>query len=155
VTYPNIYNAELEYDPEDPPGWRGGAFHLSRALGGEEIAMKLFEIPPGEQLCPYHYEFVEEWLILLEGDLELRTPTGTSTIERGDVVRFPAGPEGAHKVGNTGKTPARLIMFSSSREPSVAVYPDSDKIGVWAGDIRLMRRLGDGELPYYDGEAGG
>jgi hypothetical protein len=24
-------------------------------------------------------------------------------------------------------------MFSSGREPSVAVYPDSDKIGVWPG----------------------
>ena len=25
-------------------------------------------------------------------------------------------------------------MWSSAREPAVAVYPDSDKIGVWPGN---------------------
>ncbi len=37
------------------------------------------------------------------------------------------------KVSNSGEA-ARVMMFSSAREPAVAVYPDSDKIGVWPGD---------------------
>jgi hypothetical protein len=55
---------------------------------------------------------------------------------------------------NRAEQPARLIMFSSSREPAVAVYPDSDKIGVWPGDNgdTVMLRRGDGRVPYYDGE---
>lgn len=154
VGYPNMYDAEFEYDPEDPPGYRGGMVHLSRAAGGEEITVKLFELPPGQMLCPYHYEYVEEWLIVLEGDLELRTPPGTSTVKKGDVVRFPTGPDGAHKLTNRAETTARLIMFSSSREPAVAVYPDSDKVGVWAGEVNLMVRRADGEVPYYEGEPG-
>jgi uncharacterized cupin superfamily protein len=154
VTHPNIYDAEFEYDPEDPPGYRGGMVHLSRAVGGEEITVKLFELPPGQMLCPYHYEYVEEWLIVLDGDLELRTPPGTSAVKKGDFVRFPTGPDGAHKLTNRSETTARLIMFSSSREPAVAVYPDSDKIGVWAGEVNLMVRGADGEVPYYEGEPG-
>ena len=45
-------------------------------------------------------------------------------------------------------------MFSSAATPAVAVYPDSDKIGVWPGseqDVVMLRRA-DGHLNYYDGE---
>jgi hypothetical protein len=36
----------------------------------------------------------------------------------------------------------------------VAVYPDSDKIGVWTGrkEDQLMLRRSDGSVDYYDGE---
>jgi uncharacterized cupin superfamily protein len=154
VEHPNIYDAEFEYDPVDPPGYRGGVVNLSRVAGGEEITMKMFELPPGQMLCPYHYEYVEEWLIVLGGDLEVRAPSGTSTVKTGDVVRFPAGADGAHKLTNRTEAAVRLIMFSSSREPAVAVYPDSDKIGVWAGGDSLMLRRADADVPYYEGEPG-
>ena len=52
------------------------------------------------------------------------------------------------------ETPPGQSMWSSSREPAVAVYPDSDKIGVWPGneaDTLLLRRA-DGARGYYDGE---
>src|SRR5581483_11453749 len=121
---------------------------------GEELAVKLFEIPPGEELCPYHYEYVEEWLLVLDGTPSLRTPSGEEQLDRGDVVRFPAGPDGAHKLSNHADSNAILLMFSSAREPAVAVYPDSDKIGVWtpAGRDNVMLRRADGSVDYYDGE---
>lgn len=70
------------------------------------------------------------------------------------MVAFPAGPEGAHKVSNGAEVDARLVMFSSAREPSVAVYPDSDKIGVWPGNEadKVMLRRRDGAVDYWDGE---
>lgn len=48
-----------------------------------------------------------------------------------------------------------MLMFSSAREPAVAVYPDSGKIGVWPGNSvdELMVRRADGGVPYFDGEA--
>jgi hypothetical protein len=55
---------------------------------------------------------------------------------------------------NPGQAPVRLIMFSSAREPSVAVYPDSEKVGVWTGndaDHWMFRRSG-GDLGYWEGE---
>src|SRR5579885_1635106 len=130
----NIYDAEFEFDPSDPPGYRSGAVRLARVLGGKELGVNVFELPPGESLCPYHYEYVEEWLLLLEGELVLRAPDGEQQLVRGDVVCFPVGPDGAHKVSNGGSEVARVLMFSSSREPAVSVYPDSDKVGVWPGN---------------------
>jgi uncharacterized cupin superfamily protein len=149
-----VFSAEFDYDPEDPEGYRCGVARVGKEAGGEELAIKAFEIPPGESLCPYHYEYVEEWLLVLDGTVDVRRTDGVSPHGPGDLVRFATGPEGAHKLTNAGEAPAHVVMFSSSREPAVAVYPDSDKIGVWvpgAAD-NLMVRRGDGEVQYYDGE---
>jgi uncharacterized cupin superfamily protein len=150
----NVFSDECEYDPSDPAGYRAGAVRVTKALGAEAIAVKLMEIPGGESVCPYHYEYEEEWLIVLEGSVVVRTPSGEETLNRGEMVAFPVGPEGAHKVSNPGDETARIIMFSSAREPAVAVYPDSDKIGVWPGnpDDTVMLRRVDGAVDYYDGE---
>ena len=151
---PNLETAEISYSDDDPPGYRAGHVNLARLAGAKDLAVKLYEIPPGEALCPYHYEYEEEWLIVLEGTIELRTPTGTEELPPGGVACFPPGPDGAHKTTNRGDVTARLIMFSSAREPAVAVYPDSDKIGVWPPnrDDEVMLRRADGHVDYYDGE---
>lgn len=155
---PNLRAPEFTYDGEDPPGYRAGAMMISQALGAKETSLRLFELRPGESLCPYHYEYVEEWLLLLSGELDLRSPEGTERLPSGAVVCFPAGPEGAHKVTTPaeGAEPALFVMFSSQREPSVSVYPDSDKIGVWVpgGNDNVMLHRASGNVPYYDGETG-
>jgi|SRR5579884_1012739 len=156
MAHPNLFTTDFEYDDADPPGYRSGIAPVGREAGGSEISVRLFEIPPGESLCPYHYEYVEEWLLVLDGTIELRTPTGSENLETGAVVCFPPGPDGAHKTTSRGAAPARIVMFSSVHEPSVAVYPDSDKIGVWPGneDDTVMLRRQDGHVGYYEGEAG-
>jgi uncharacterized cupin superfamily protein len=83
----------------------------------------------------------------------LRHPQREQVLERGDVVCFPMGPDGAHQVFNRGEETIRVLMLSTLFEPSVAVYPDSDKIGVWPGDDRdniMVRR--SSHVEYYDGE---
>ncbi len=150
----DVFSTECEYDASDPPGYHSAVLNLTRALGGAALAVKLFELPPGQALCPYHYEYEEEWLLVLEGSVRLRTPDGEETLERGAVACFAPGPQGAHRVTCDGEG-ARVIMFSSSREPAVAVYPDSDKIGVWPGrdEDRVMLRRADGDAGYWDGES--
>jgi uncharacterized cupin superfamily protein len=153
---PNIFNARFEYDEDDPPGFQAGLAEVGKAVGGEELSVRLFEIPPGQSLCPYHYEYTEEWLIVLAGPAAVRTPDGTRPLQPGDVVRFETGPGGAHKVMCNGDSATRVLMFSSAREPAVSVYPDSDKIGVWPGNEadKLMVRRADGNVGYYEGETG-
>ncbi len=150
----SFLSESFEYDPSDPQGYRSGQIHITRAIGAAALAVKAFEIPAAQSLCPYHYEYEEEWLVVLEGTVLVRTPEGEETLERGEIVHFPAGPQGAHKVSNRGESAARIMMFSSAREPAVAVYPDSDKIGVWPGnpDDQVILRRADGAVAYYDGE---
>jgi uncharacterized cupin superfamily protein len=151
---PNVFTADYRYDDADPEGYRSGAAPVGRLAGGADLAVKAFELPAGQSICPYHYEYEEEWLLILEGIVVLRDPDGERDLERGDLVRFAKGPEGAHKVTNRSSEPARVLMWSSAREPAVAVYPDSDKIGVWPGGEldQLMVRRADGQVDYFDGE---
>ena len=132
-----------------------GRLDAAQALGSTALTMFVYELAPGSSSSPYHYEYEEEWLLVIDGTLVLRAPDGEHTLRRGDLVRFAAGPEGAHKVSNRSDQPARTLMFSSSRVPAVSVYPDSDKIGVWSGnepDELIFKR--STAVPWSEGEDG-
>jgi uncharacterized cupin superfamily protein len=151
----NLHAAAAEYDASDPEGFRAGMNRFGRSqLGATMLGGSLYELPEGQSVCPYHYEYGnEEWLIVLEGRPTLRHPEGEEELEPGDVVCFPVGPDGAHKVTNRTGDRVRVLMISTMVEPSVAVYPDSDKIGVWPGDMRdhvLVRR--EAHTDYWDRE---
>ena len=88
---------------------------VARAVGSAATAMYLYDLPPGASSCPYHYEYEEEWLLVVDGTVVLRAPDGEHTLQRGDLVRFPPGLAGAHKLMNRSESPARTLMFSSSR----------------------------------------
>lgn len=150
----NVFSDDCEFDATDPDGYRSGAAAVGQAAGGKALIVKVFELPPGQAVCPYHYEYEEEWLVVLDGRVTVRTPAGEERLERGEIVCFAPGPAGAHKVSNGGETAARVMMFSSAREPAVAVYPDSDKIGVWPGNPQdnVILRRADGQVGYWDGE---
>jgi uncharacterized cupin superfamily protein len=110
-----------------------GRLDIAGALGSVETAMYLYDVEPGESL-PYHYEYVDEWLLVVDGTVAVRTPDGEHALHRGDLVRFPAGPEGAHQVMNRSDTKARVLLFSKAALPAISVYPDTDTIGVWPDD---------------------
>jgi uncharacterized cupin superfamily protein len=132
-----------------------GRVDVARAVGSTATLMFIYDLAPGESSSPYHYEYEEEWLLVVDGSIVVRTPEGEHALERGDLVRFPPGPAGAHKVMNRSDSPARTLMFSSSRVPAVTVYPDSDKIGVWPGDEadELIFKRGTA-VPWSEGEEG-
>jgi uncharacterized cupin superfamily protein len=132
-----------------------GRVDVARAAGSTETAMFIYDLEPGQSSCPYHYEYDEEWLLVIDGTLVVRIPDGKRTLECGDLVRFPSGPTGAHKVMNRSESPARMLMLSSARTPAVSVYPDSAKIGVWPGDEAdgLIFERG-AAVPWSHGEEG-
>jgi uncharacterized cupin superfamily protein len=131
----NISDPSFEYDPDDPDGFRSGMFRLGALVGAGETGMSVYELPPGQSICPYHYEYgEEEWLLVLAGTPTLRHADGTDRLEPWDVVCFPSGPDGAHGVRNETEETVRVLMFSTVRHPAVTVYPDSEKLGVWTGN---------------------
>jgi uncharacterized cupin superfamily protein len=153
----NLSKLDVEYDDTDPEGYRAGMARFGPSIEAVKLGMSLYELPSGQSICPYHYEYPdEEWLMVLQGRPTLRVPDGDATLEPNDVVCFPEGPDGAHKVTNNTEETVRVLMFSTKSEPSVAVYPDSDKIGVWpvpgGGPDKIMVRRADGAVDYYDGE---
>ncbi len=155
----NLYDVAFEGDPADPPGYRARMAQFGPSIGAERLGGSVYELDPGDSVCPYHYENTEEeWLLVLTGTPTLRDPEGDHKLAPGDVVCFLEGPDGAHKVTNRSDTVVRVLMLStipetwiaSSSDPiSITVYPDSDKVGVWPPGKRFRRSDG---VDYWDGE---
>ena len=148
----NLFGAVPEPDAGDPPGFEKLEVRVGPAIGAKRLGMTVYELPPGQAICPYHFEWTdEEWLIVLTGRPTLRMPEGERALEAGDTVCFPVGPDGAHLVRNdTGET-LRVAVLSTKNDVGIAEYPDSDKVGVWANGTHYMLRR-SAQLDYWDGE---
>ena len=152
----NITDPEFAYDADDPEGFRAGMFRCGPQLGAQRTGVSVYELHPGQAVCPYHYEYgEEEWVLVLEGRPSVRTPEGTEHLEPLEMAFIPKGPEGAHQIRNDSDEPARVLMWSTVLVPTATAYPDSDKVGVWSGDKaeNLMVRRSSG-VDYWDGEGG-
>jgi uncharacterized cupin superfamily protein len=126
---PNIYDPDFDELRNTIDGFHAQRARLGYQLGTERLGLSLWSVPAGQVAYPYHFHLAEEEvLVLLEGDLALRTPTGWERVRRGDVVRFPVGEEGAHQLVNDGATAARLLAISTHGQPDVVIYPDEGKI---------------------------
>jgi uncharacterized cupin superfamily protein len=150
----NISDPSFRYDADDPEGFRSGMFRFGKQVGATQTGMSVYELPPGQAVCPYHYEYgEEEWVVALQGRPSVRTPEGTEELEPFDVVFFPKGPAGAHQVRNDTDTTVRVLMWSTVVYPTATAYPDSDKVGVWTGDKAedLMVERSSG-VEYFHGE---
>ena len=151
----NLSDPTFEHDDDEPDGFRAGMFRFGGQLGATDTGASLYELPPGQAVCPYHYEYgEEEWVLVLSGRPSVRTPEGTEELAPLDMVFFPKGPDGAHQVRNDSDTPARVLMWSTVLTPTATAYPDSDKVGVWTGikeEDLIVRR--SSAVEYYDKES--
>jgi uncharacterized cupin superfamily protein len=147
----NLFDVEVTKDADDPDGYHTSYARIGPLVGGGLLGLSVYELPPGQSICPYHYEIgFEEWLLVLTGRPTLRTPEGTRELRLWDVAFFPDGPDGAHKVTNDTDETLRVAILSNKGDPGAAVYPDSDKIGIWPPN--KLFHIGDA-VDYWDGEA--
>lgn len=151
----NLRTIKLEpEEPEPPPGHEFCALSLTEIFGSVATGMGVYEIAPGNASWSYHFESTEEeWLIVIEGELTLRTPEGEAVLRTGDVACFPAGASGAHAVRNHTDDPVRYVMPSTvAPYGDACVYPDSGKVRVAAPGFRHRGWLGDA-VDYWEGES--
>jgi uncharacterized cupin superfamily protein len=150
----NIADPEFVWDAADPEGYKAGLYRPGPVMGAKHTGTSVYEMPPGQAICPYHYEYgEEEWLLVLSGRPTLRTPEGIVQLDPNDLVFFPMGPAGAHQVRNETADPARVLMWSQIVTPSATAYPDSDKVGIWTGvEGESLLALRSSHVDYYQGE---
>ena len=115
--------------------------------------VSVYEIPPGKAAYPYHYHHKnEETFYILSGEGILRTPEGERRVKPGEFLFFPLGPEGAHKLTNCSDSDNLVyIDFDVVHDVDIAIYPDSDKIGIWGKGINRLYPS-DADVDYYSGE---
>ena len=79
----NLYELAVEGDPADPPGYRARRAPFGPSIGAERLGGTVYELDPGDSVCPYHYEGTEEeWLLVLTGTPTLRDPEGEHELGR-------------------------------------------------------------------------
>jgi uncharacterized cupin superfamily protein len=160
---PNVFDPEFEPSRGEPAPFRSRGAEIGMHAGSRDLGASLYELPPGQAIAPFHiHHNNEEMLIVIAGRPTLRTLDSERELAPGDVVSFPAGREGAHRVDNHTDEPARVLMLSTMNEVDVVEYPDSGKVlarsrsrnpdgSLPPGAFRLMVRADEG-LDYYDGE---
>ena len=152
----NLGDLEFERYEARPEGYGAGIASFGKSIGAAMLGATFYDLPPGQSVGPYHYEYGnEELALILQGRPTLRHPGGEDPVEPMDVICFPVGPEGAHNFTNETDETVRVLLFSTMVDPALAVYPDSDKIGVFPGDEHnrdhvMVRR--ESHVDYWDRE---
>lgn len=136
---------------------QGGFAHAKRIVttkADSQLHVSFMEIPPGRSAYPFHFhDGITEAFVVLSGSGTVRTPDGEIGIGPGEVIVFPPGPAGAHRITNTSETePLRYVDLDTTQVPDVVHYPDSGKTAyITGGGAVAVWRDGDA-VDYYDGE---
>jgi len=123
---------------------------LGAAAGGKGLGVSWFELQPGKKAFPFHYHLAnEEAVFVLDGEGALRLGDEEHPLRAGDYVAFNPGPPG-HQIINRSQAPLRFLALSTMKEPEVAIYPDSKKVGVLSRGYGIVsvHRQGD-SVDYY------
>jgi uncharacterized cupin superfamily protein len=146
----NLFDVEVAKDDDDPRGYDTSYVRVGPLVGATKLGLSVYQLPPGQSICPYHYENAEEeWLVVLTGRPTLRTPDGDRELRPWDCAFFPTGEAGAHKVTNQTDETVRVCIWSNRLPVATSVYPDSQKVGAWPPG--KLFRLGDA-VDYWEGE---
>lgn len=150
-------NEPIFDEPREHPGFQCRRARLGRQAGSERLGLSLWEVPAGQVAYPYHHHLAEEELVIvLAGRPSLRTPDGWRELAEGEVISFQRGAAGAHQLVNRTEQTVRFLSVSTSGDPDIVIYPDSDKIGAFermpqGGGLYALFRASD-QVDYYEGE---
>src|SRR5918911_212798 len=118
------------------------AVRVAERAGAEHLGASMYELRPGEEMVFHYHVQREELLIVLQGQLSLRSADGWEELPEGEVVAFPRGERGAHGYRNDGNEPVRVLMISEMNAPNISVYPDRNQVGIFDAGRRAERRFG-------------
>jgi uncharacterized cupin superfamily protein len=97
---------------------------------GETLAAAVWELDPGASLVYHFHHAAREWLLVLRGQLTLRTHEGERELGEGDAVAFARGRDGAHGMTNRSQEPVRYVVVAHHDSPDVIEYPDEGRIAI-------------------------
>ncbi len=158
--------AEMDHlysGPEGGSGKLGGMVcSFGSQLGLGRLGLLRSVVEPGKRAFPFHNHLgTEEAFVILEGEGTYRYGDGEHAVRAGDVCGAPkGGRDTAHQLVNTGDGPLVYIGISSSSDPDIVEYPDSDKFAAvavapgsdWFNAYFRTVRPAEGGVGYFDGE---
>lgn len=141
----NVLKPEFDAERDEPPfRWRRAK--LAKQAGARELGASLFEVPAGAATFPLHAHYAnEELLIVISGRPTLTGRDGDSReLEPGEVVAFPAGRAGAHRLDNETGEPLRILIVSTMKAPEINEMLEDESF--WVRDYAPGRSPDDDSL---------
>jgi uncharacterized cupin superfamily protein len=117
-------------DWDDDEDWSGGGGKSKRLVRHveQELGASLYELGPQNFNVLHFHHGSEELLVVLRGRPTLQTADEERVLAEGEVVHFPAGPDGAHGLRNDTHELVRYVVAGIRVSPEVIEYPDLGKI---------------------------
>jgi uncharacterized cupin superfamily protein len=100
---------------------------LGDALGLTKIGINRTTLPPGKESSMRHWHtHEEEFVLVLEGEVVLRTDEGEQLLVAGCCAGFPAGAANGHQLINRADRPAVYLEISNRDAEDSVYYTDPD-----------------------------
>jgi len=148
----NIHDVKLEPFSKGAD-YQSDCARLGPLVGAKDLGYSYDVVPPGKRSCPFHsHRGEEEMFFIVKGQGTLRYGDERRRIRAGDLICCPTGgPETAHQIINDSNEELAYLSVSTMCAVEICEYPDSGKIGAFAGDLRRMTRA-DAHVDYWEGE---
>ncbi len=150
---------ESTYAPE---GWGADRKRLAVASGGQDLGASLYRLAAGRRAFPLHFHHGnEEAILVMSGTGTLRLGDECIEVRAGSWISLPSGPANAHQLLADRGEDLTYLCVSTMRSPDITEYPDSGKLGLFAGsapggDNAARTRVGfyrvDDATSYWQGE---
>ncbi|HYH57673.1 MAG TPA: cupin domain-containing protein [Thermoleophilaceae bacterium] len=122
-TRPSVSDPLWDAEQDRAPfRWRPA--RLGRQAESKERGASLFEVPSGAATLPLRpHRANEEMVVVLVGRPTLRTTDGERELAEGEVVSFPTGRRGSHRLENRTDGPVRILVVSTMIGPDAVEQP--------------------------------
>ncbi len=112
-------------------------------LSGEQLGVRIEELPPGSSSSEHHYHtHEEEHVLVMEGEATLFLGDDEIDLKSGDHVWFAAGDDTPHHLENRSTEKLTYLVFGERKEGDVVLYPNRN--------VALVKSLGNKLLPYRE-----
>lgn len=132
------------------PHRAGNEHRYNRRLGDHagltNFGVILTRIIPGGQSSYRHaHSHQDEFVYVLEGEVDLETDAGAQTLSSGMCAGFPAGAGDAHRFVNRSASDVTLLVIGDRTAGDEIAYPDVDMHGKLGPDgrYRFTTKAGD------------
>lgn len=135
-------------------GYEFNKYEVTQRKDFSQAYVCFYEIMPGHAAYPKHYHsYNTECFYIISGIGIVETMDSQINVKSGDIIVFPCGKKGMHKLTNTSKIDKLVyIDFDTTNSPDIVHYVDSEKIGIIEHNISSTFYRNKDNVDYYDGE---
>ena len=153
IVLKNLYDIKPKHKQEHD-GYDYNKYEVTERKDFDQAYICFYEIMPLSSAFPKHYHsYNTECFYIINGEGIIETNEEDLNVKTGDIIVFPRGKKGTHKLTNTSPSEKLLyIDFDTTNSPDIIHYVDSDKIGIIEHNISSTFYRKNDNVDYFDGE---